>query len=207
MSWKKPTAGIILAAGMSSRLGSSKQLLPLKGKYLLEWVLDACLGSKLNKTYLVLGYQSENIIRTLDQQLRDPSIQVVVNPKYREGQSQSLRAGLLEASDDFSSVMFLLADQPMVDSEFINFLLNRFWTAPKSICVPINCGKRKNPVIFSRDWYNRLLQIKGDIGARQIIKANSQHVLQVDVENSMYFYDIDTKADYNRIRNLFDTRA
>jgi len=206
MSWKKPTAGIILAAGMSTRLGKSKQLLHLKGKCLLERVLDACLGSELDKTFLVLGHQHQTIVQTLDQQLRHPNIEVVINSNYREGQSQSLRAGLLAASNAYASVMFLLGDQPIVDSEMIDFLLNRFWNSRKDICIPVNRGKRRNPVIFSSNWYDRLLEIKGDIGARQIIAANVQHVLAVDVENSMYFHDIDTEEDYKRLLNYITNK-
>lgn len=206
MSWKKPTAGIILAAGMSTRLGKLKQLLHLKGKCLLEWVLDACLGSELDKTFLVLGHQHQTIVQTLDQQLRHPNIEVVINSNYREGQSQSLRAGLLAASNAYASVMFLLGDQPIVDSEMIDFLLNRFWNSRKDICIPVNRGKRRNPVIFSSNWYDRLLEIKGDIGARQIIAANVQHVLAVDVENSMYFHDIDTEEDYKRLLNYITNK-
>ncbi len=207
MSWKKPTAGIILAAGMSTRLGQPKQLLYLKGEYLLEWVLDACLGSDLDKTFLVLGHQHQKIIQTLNQQLRHPNIEVVVNSDYREGQSQSLRAGLLAAGNAYASVMFLLGDQPMVDSGMINFLLNGFWNSRKDICIPVNQGKRRNPVIFSKNWYDRLLDIKGDIGARKIIEANPQQVLEAKVENRLYFYDIDTEADYKCLLNLIDTPA
>ena len=207
MSWKKPTAGIILAAGMSTRLVQSKQLLYLKGKYLLEWVLDACVGSELDKTFLVLGHQHQTIVQTLDQQLQHPDIEVVVNSNYREGQSQSLRAGLQAAGNAYASVMFLLGDQPMVDSGMINFLLNRFWNSRKDICIPINRGKRRNPVIFNKNWYDRLLEIKGDVGARKIIAANAQHLLAVEVENSMYFHDIDTEQDYKHLLNLIDIRV
>ncbi|UCH23007.1 MAG: nucleotidyltransferase family protein [Deltaproteobacteria bacterium] len=196
MSLKKPTAGIVLAAGMSTRLGRPKQLLILNGKYLLEWVLEACAASKLEKTFVVLGHQHKKIIQTLDLTIRHPRIQVVVNSKYREGQSQSLRSGLLEAKDAFPSVMFLLGDQPMVDKKVINRLLNRFWEADKDICIPTHQGKRRNPVIFSKNWYDRLLNLKGDIGARKIIEANARYVLEVKVQNPLYFYDIDTEEDY-----------
>ncbi|MGD2273019.1 MAG: nucleotidyltransferase family protein [Desulfobacterales bacterium] len=207
MDGKKPTAGIILAAGMSTRLGKPKQLLDLRGKYLLEWILDACLGSELDKTFLVLGHQHQKIFRTLDQKLRHPNIQVVVNTKYREGQSRSLRAGLLETGDVFPSVMFLLGDQPMVDSKMINLLLFRFWNSEKDICLATHRGKRRNPVIFGRKWYDQLLEIKGDIGAREIIEANTRNVLAVGVEDSRYFYDIDTERDYANLLNVIDACA
>ncbi len=201
---KKPTAGVILAAGMSKRLQRPKQLLQFNGKYLLEWVLDACLASDLEKAFLVLGHQFRKIMQALDGKLHHPGIQVVINSKYREGQSRSLRAGLLAAREAFPSVMFLLGDQPMVDKDVINCLLNRFWNSDKDICIPTCRGKRRNPTIFSRHWYDRLLELRGDIGARIIIEANAPHVLEVEVENRLYFYDIDTDKDYADLLHIID---
>ena len=89
MQSKKPTAGIILAAGESTRFGKPKQLLKLKDKYLIEWVLDAAGASRLEKTVLVLGYQYQEIIAALGEKAQHPDLQVVINPDYQKGQSTS----------------------------------------------------------------------------------------------------------------------
>ncbi|MBW2409533.1 MAG: NTP transferase domain-containing protein [Deltaproteobacteria bacterium] len=74
MSEKKPTAGVILAAGESTRLGKPKQLLKLNDKYLLEWVLDAAMGSRLAKTLLVLGHKHQDILNAMGKKTRQPNL-------------------------------------------------------------------------------------------------------------------------------------
>jgi len=206
MTWKKPTTGIILAAGMSTRFGKPKQLLRLKGKYLIEWVLDAVLNSHLENIILVLGYKNREIFEAISEKAYNPALQVVVNDRFSEGQSQSLLAGLRMVQKTFPSVMFLLGDQPMVDSRMINHLLDRFWESDKDICVPTFQEKRGNPTIFSKNLYNQLLDIKGDVGARNIIKEHPEHVLYVEIDNSLYFLDIDTEEDLTRIQKKSEFR-
>lgn len=186
-----------MAAGLSTRYGRTKQLLKLKGKPLLEWTLDACLNSQLEKIVLVIGHDAHRIITALSSKLEDSRILTTINRRYREGMSQSLRSGLLKAMNTFPSVMFLLGDQPMVDSRMINRLLNNFWKSDKDICIPVYKGKRGNPSIFSQYFYDQLLNIQGDIGARKLILNNPENVLSVDVESSMSFFDIDTEKDLN----------
>jgi len=134
MFHKKPTAGIILAAGMSTRFGDPKQLQKLKDRYLLDWVLDAALSSQLEGLILVLGHHFETICTALGDSLHHPSLKVVNNPHYREGLSTSLRTGVSHIQHDFSSVMFLLADQPLLNSDNIDLLLTDS-TGPKKIFV------------------------------------------------------------------------
>ena len=199
---KKPTAGIILAAGMSIRFGRPKQLLKLKGKYLLEWVLDASLESMIESLTLVLGHEHQKIQRALGKKAQLPNLEVVINPRYQEGLSQSLRAGLLRVRQKFGSVMFLLGDQPLVDSVTIDHLLDQFWRSEKDICVPVYQGKKGNPTIFSSSLYDRLLKIQGDIGARHIIQAYPERVLYVELKDPLCFFDIDTEKDYNALRTV-----
>ena len=137
MPHQKQTAGIILAAGMSQRFGRPKQLLKLKNKPLLEWVLDAALSSRLAKVVLVLGHEHPKIIQALGLKSNHSRLQVVTNLRYREGQSSSLQAGLLAIQPQISSVMFLLGDQPMLKTATIDHMLDRFWHSKRDIGVPI----------------------------------------------------------------------
>jgi molybdenum cofactor cytidylyltransferase len=199
---KKPTAGIILAAGMSTRIGRPKQLLPLKGKALISWVLEAALNSRLEEIILVLGHEHHTISEALGLTRRHPRLKMVVNRHYREGLSTSLRAGLRMVNPKYNSVMFLLADQPLIDSAVINKLLERFWRSKKEICVPVCEGRRRNPAIFSRCFFESLLNIKGDQGARSLIEDFPERVLAVPEKNCSFFYDIDTEDDLERLKAL-----
>jgi molybdenum cofactor cytidylyltransferase len=197
-----PTAGIILAAGASKRFGQPKQLLRLKGKYLLEWVLDAALNSKLNRLVLVLGDSHQKIMQALDQKLQHSKIQIAINPEFKQGQSTSIRAGLSIVKDHFAAVMFLLADQPMLNSTTINTLLESFWSADKDICVPVCKGSRKNPTLFSRHFYRQLMRVEGDHGGRQLIDANRHQVLEIEMDDPLCFFDVDTQKDLEQIKTL-----
>jgi molybdenum cofactor cytidylyltransferase len=205
MSLEKPTAGIILAAGAATRFGQPKQLLRLKDKYLIEWVLDAALNSRLSKIVLVLGYAHQKILKALAEKTQHSKLHIEVNPHYKKGQSHSLRIGLSTLKNDFPAVIFLLADQPMLNSAIINTLLERFWSVDNDICVPTYRGQRKNPAIFSHRFYNHLMDIKGDTGARQLIDENPDRVLTIEIDDPLCFLDIDTQQDFENLKNQMDS--
>ena len=202
MPHEKKTAGVILAAGMSQRFGQPKQLLKLKNKYLLAWVLDAALASRLDMVVLVVGHEHQNILKALGSETNRPRLRVVVNHRYQEGQSKSLQAGLSEIQRQFSSVMFLLGDQPMLKSATIDHMLDIFWHSEKDICVPIWKEKRGNPTIFSRAMYCNLMAVEGDIGARGVIRANPERILSVEVDDPLCFVDIDSQQDLENLQPL-----
>jgi len=207
MPHKKETAGIILAAGMSLRFGQPKQLLELGGKYLLEWVLDAALASRLAKVVLVLGCEHQKILQTLGAKTGLPRLQIVINRRYQAGQSRSLQAGLSSVQNEFDSVMFLLGDQPRLQSGTIDHLLDSFWNSEQSVCVPVCRGRRANPTIFSRTLYRKLMAIEGDIGARNIILENPGQVLAVEVDDPLEFVDIDSQEDLAEFQNILSQTA
>jgi molybdenum cofactor cytidylyltransferase len=200
MSRKKHTAGVILAAGMSKRFGQTKQLAKLGPKFLLEWVLDAALASRLANIVLVIGHEHSKIMQALGSKTNHSRLQILVNERYQEGQSGSLRIGLSKISEDFDSVMFLLGDQPRLRSNTIDFLLECFWNSEKKICVPVYHGIRGNPTIFSRTMYADLMKIEGDIGARKIIRANQESTLYVELEDPLEFTDIDSPQDLEKVK-------
>ena len=197
-----PTAGIILAAGESSRFGQPKQLVELHGRMLVAWVLDAALASHLETVVLVLGRDHQKIGAALGQRVCHPKLELVFNPRYHEGQSTSLTAGLFRIRDCFPTVMFLLGDQPLVDAATINRLLEKFRHSDKSICVPVHRGQRGNPALFSRPHYEELARLSGDKGARDIIAARPGQILEVPIADPSLFLDIDTPADVEKVSRL-----
>ena len=202
MSSKSQTAGIILAAGASVRFGQPKQLIELRGKYLVEWVLDAALKSRLDLVVLVLGHEYQSILQALGTKVRRPRLEVVINHKYHEGQSSSLKTGLESVRKTFSSIMYLLADQPMINSKTINLLLDQFHESEKEICVPVFEGQRGNPTIFKRPIYEEIMMIDGDIGARNIIGKEADRVLYAKIKDPLCFFDIDSQEDLKKLRRL-----
>ncbi len=199
---KRPTAGVILAAGESSRFGEPKQLTKLNDKYLLEWVVDAALASDLETVVLILGFEHQKILQRLGDKKGSDKFQVAINSRFRDGQSQSVALGVSMIVDTYAAVMFLLGDQPMVDPATINHLLDCFRASEKNICVPVNRWRRGNPTIFSDLFYNRLLAIEGDMGGRKIIESHSDQILEVEIENPLVFFDIDTPQDLKELNSI-----
>lgn len=204
MENKKPTAGIVLAAGMSKRLGRPKQLLNLGGKPVLERTLDACLGSRLERIYLILGYKHKEILAAISAKADHQNLRVIINRDYTKGQSASLRAGISEIRDTFASAMFVLGDQPLIDSSTLNLLLEHYWASDKNICAPFYKKKRGNPTIFSRMFYDEISRITGDTGARGIIENNPEQVLKIEVKRASFFHDIDTRNDYQTANSFLN---
>ncbi len=176
----------------------------LKGKYLLEYVLNAALESELNHVVLVLGHHHQDILQTLGAGTVHERLQVVINHRYLEGQSRSLQAGLSKIRLTFPSVMFLVGDQPMLDSNTIDHMLDKFRYSGKDICVPVCKGERRNPTIFNRALYNQLMAIEGDIGARNIIRSNPERVLYLEMNDPLCFFDIDSQKDFEDLQSLLD---
>jgi molybdenum cofactor cytidylyltransferase len=203
---KNPTAGIILAAGESRRFGAPKQLLRLAGRFLIEWVLTAALDSNLDHVLLVLGFEHERIRRSLASATIHPKCEILVNPDYRDGQSTSLKAGILRIRNEFPAVMFLLGDQPLVDAALINLLLERYKGSEKPICAPTHRGTRGNPTLFAGPFYSAILNLAGDTGARDLIADHPDQVLAVEIPDARVFLDIDHQEDVAKIAALLKTR-
>jgi molybdenum cofactor cytidylyltransferase len=198
-----PIAGIVLAAGLSKRFGRTKLLEKLGGRPVLEWVLVAALESNLDRVVLVLGHDRKRMVAALGAPASAEKLRIVFNPRYPDGQGTSLAAGLRAVQREFPAVMFLLGDQPRITAAAINLLLQRFRQAGKKICVPVQAGIRRNPVLFDRDFYPTLLGIEGDKGAREIIAANPQQVSEVAFDDPGLFQDVDTPQDLSALEALY----
>ena len=108
----KRVAGILLAAGASTRMGKTKQLLPLGGKTLVERVLIEALTSQLDKVVLVLGYQAGDIRKVITPPFPQPKLSIIENRQFKEGISSSIIAGLSEIENTHDHVMILLGYMP-----------------------------------------------------------------------------------------------
>ncbi len=188
--------GIVLAAGEGRRMGRTKQLLPFRGQTVLECVVDSALASSLERVIVVLGHQA-GIVEPL---LKRRNVSVVINPCYGNGQSSSLKAGLHVVTEETDAVLFLLGDQPLITPETINSILAAYQISPASpIVIPIFEHKRGNPVLFSRETFDRIEALTGDCGARTIFEEYADKTLQVTVADPSIHFDVDTEEDFCRL--------
>jgi molybdenum cofactor cytidylyltransferase len=189
-------AAIVLAAGGSTRFGSPKQLLPWRGKTLLEHTVDTVLESSADPVVVVLGHEAERIGAVLGKR----PVETVINDAWASGQSSSVRAGLQALSEACDACLFVMADQPNLKSVLIDDVLDRYRRTLAPIVVPSHRGQRGSPVLFSRDLFPELLQICGDQGGRQVIERHEDEVETVEVSDRSLFLDIDTVEDYEGAR-------
>jgi len=199
-------AGIVLAAGESTRMGRPKQLLPAGGGTLLERILDEALRSDLDEVILVLGHLFEDIRAVLGQVLEHPKLKVIENRQYKQGISSSIIAGLSEVEESHDHVMILLADMPHIDANLIDLLVRRYIDSRLPLGAIKLKTKRTHPVIFSRKLFHELHNLKGDVGARDLFKKYADQVCLVEPEGFYDDRDIDTLEDHTKYRKTFEKR-
>src|SRR5579859_1190160 len=181
-------AGIILAAGRSTRLGRPKQLLPLGGKPLLQHVIDAANASTLDEVVVVLGEHATEIGKAIS----PGRATVVVNERYAEGQSTSLHRGLEALDDGMDGALFILGDQPGITASLIDAIVDCFRATGALIVAPRFTDGTGNPVMFARALWSELLAVTGDVGARDVLRAHRADVVEVPIATTR-LPDVDTQ--------------
>lgn len=190
-------AGIILAAGCSTRMGRIKQVLPYRGIPLLQHVLDsATRASQLDQVVLLLGYCADEIRKSLD--LKGVKHKWV--PEYWHGQSVSLRLGVEEVERlGASAALFLLGDQPLIPPEVIDRVAAAYREHNDPIVLPTCGGKRGNPVLMDYRVFPFLKGISGDIGGRAIFPHFEGAIREVEISCPGIHIDVDEWQDYRRL--------
>ncbi len=177
--------------------GVNKLLLPFGSSTILEQTVDTLLNSKLDDVIVVLGYGA-NEIRKL---IASRPVTIVVNPDYHQGISTSIIAGLNLVDSQAQAVTLALGDQPLINSQAINRLVKEFYNHDRGIVIPTYKGKRGHPIIFAIKYKEKLLELKGDIGGRQIIKEHPDDILEVVVRSEGINIDVDNISDYQSLLN------
>ena len=187
------TAGIILAAGGSERLGVPKQLLDWFGKPFIVQVAQTALTAGLFPVVVVTGaHQAE-----IETALADLPVRCVHNPDWASGQASSLKAGLKSLPDHCDCAMFLLSDQPQITSHLVRQLIERHHAVRAPITAPMIRERRGNPVLFASQTFGALREVSGDQGGRAIFNAFKVDYLPwIDVRALL---DVDQESDLNNL--------
>lgn len=189
-----PVSGVVLAAGLSTRFEAGadkpKQLFRVGGESLIRRTCRAALSSGLGEVILVTGHATGRV----RSEVADLDLRAVHNPAYADGQSGSVRCGLAAVADDAEGVMFLPVDQPGLDAAVIDRLLGAF-DGPDSIVVPTFRGRRGAPVTFGRDWFARLEGLRGDEGARPLLRELAERFQELELDSELPLIDIDTETE------------
>tara|TARA_B100000029_G_scaffold474791_1_gene517468 strand:- start:168 stop:743 length:576 start_codon:yes stop_codon:yes gene_type:complete len=185
---------ILLAAGQSKRLnGENKLIKKFKNKPLINHSLTTLIKSKVKKIIIVLGYQKKEIKKIIKKNKKNV---YVTNNKFRLGMSSSIKIGLKKISKKDKGFIIVQSDMPFIKTSIINKIYNSILYKKKIVHVLKYKKKIGNPIGFNISILSKFKKIKGDIGARYMVKRLKQSTNYIEVRSSKIFKDIDKKSDF-----------
>jgi len=195
MNSNRQIAILLLAAGSSSRLGRSKQLLSIAGQPLLLKSVEAAIESGIKSIIVVLGANEE----AHRQVIKDAGVQVVVNTDWKKGMGSSLKTGLsflLQQLPRAEAVITMVCDQPLINSDHLTKLISEYKSSESVIVASFYQGVAGVPVLFDRTLFSELLSMPDEAGAKKIIQQHPHLVKTVPFPGGEI--DIDTEDDLKK---------
>ena len=193
----EPIAGVILAAGESTRFGQPKQLLDWKGEPFARAVAKTALDAGLSPVLVVTGANAENV----EMVVKDLSVTILNNEEWRTGQASSIRTGVEWLSrrkeHQVGGAVFLLADQPQMTTSVIRALVESHTEGLFPVIAPMVMDQRANPVLFDRVTFPDLLTLQGDVGGRAVF--HKYRVEYLPWHDDRLLLDVDTPEMYQRL--------
>ena len=186
-------AAVVLAAGLARRMGRQKLLLQLQGKPVVRWSVEHVV-SHVEDVVIVTGPDDS----ALRQALEGLTVRFVVNPRPQDGQGTSIAAGVAALKPWTTAALIALGDQPRMPAAVVPALLEALRRSGKAIVAPLYQGVQGTPVVFSSEVFAELRALKGDAGARAVVKENPERVELVAFDLAMP-PDVDTPEDYAKL--------
>lgn len=181
-------AAVVLAAGQSRRMGSTKQLAAIGGIAMVRRTVEAVETSAVDSVVVVTGHEAEAV----GVALKGLPVTIVRNPDHALGLSTSLKAGIEALPVDTDAALIVLGDMPGVGAGEIDRLIAAFDPAEgRGIVVPVHAGKRGNPVLWARAFFAEMARLSGDAGAKHLLAEFGEAVVEVELGEGV-LTDIDT---------------
>jgi molybdenum cofactor cytidylyltransferase len=190
-------AGVILAAGRSTRMAPRNKLIEtIGGIAVIACVAEVALASIARPIVVVTGFEAKRIAEAL----RGLDVACVHNPDFAAGLSTSLRAGLAALPADCDGALIFLGDMPFVEAGDIAALIAAFAAKDRnSICVPARDGQWGNPIMWGAAYFREMMHLSGDAGAKRLLEIHREHITEVEAASDGIFADIDTRFDLARL--------
>jgi molybdenum cofactor cytidylyltransferase len=198
-------AAVILAAGRSSRMGPENKLTAqIAGKPLVRIAAEQALASRASPVIVVTGHQRDKV----EAALAGLKVTLVHNPNYADGLGGSLKTGIAAVPEEADAAIVCLADMPRVDAALIDRVIEAYDPARGAlVVVPSIDGRRGNPVLWSRRFFPELMNVQGDIGARNLIASYGEAVTEVPVSGTAALIDVDTPESLSAVKAEIESAA
>jgi len=190
---KKNIYGLVLAAGLSQRMGTPKQLLPFGQKTILQTVVDVLLTLPLADVIVVLGHEAERVRASL----ADRAVTYCLNENYREGMFSSVLCGVRQIPETADAFLMVLGDQPHIEARVGRAVIDAYQGGDAGLVIPTWGGKRGHPALVDLKRYRpEILSLSGDEGLKPVMRGHEDDTLMLDVDDSGILRDLDTLEDY-----------
>ena len=187
-------SAILLAAGQSKRMNGVKKLIKItRGKPLIEHSILNIIESSIDELIIVTGYQ-KNILEKVIK--KDEKIKIIYNSQFETGMASSIKMGIKNLSKKSKAFFICLADMPMINKKIYNELIKHVNDA--EIVIPTFKNLQGNPILFSITMKNKIMDIEGDTGAKEILKKNSNKILNLPISDGGIL------KNYNTIESFKD---
>jgi molybdenum cofactor cytidylyltransferase len=192
-----PVAGIIIAAGGSSRFGKPKQLLEWRGESFINRAIATAFAAGLDPVVLVLGAFYDQIKENIRNR---PGLRIVQNENWANGQSTSLKTGIKNLDEQSLPFVFMLVDQPRITAELILDIINEYQATDAEIVVTKTNKHRSPPILFDPVCIDELNKLEGDEGGRKLMDRFVTR--EITAGDPLIASDIDTEEDYKKLTEL-----
>jgi molybdenum cofactor cytidylyltransferase len=190
------TGIIILAAGSSSRFGNTKQLLHFNGKTLLQNAIEEATDAGVGTIVVVTGANADEISK----KIKNENFEIVFNKDWEQGMASGIGIGLKKAitlNNEIEKVIIAVCDQPFVSSSLFQELFQKQNKSGRHIVASAYAGTVGTPVLFTQKYFDALMGLTGDQGAKILLKKYSEDLATVDFPDGNI--DIDTQEDYENL--------
>ena len=185
---------ILLAAGQSKRIKSENKLIKLyKKKPLINHSLKALHKSKVNKVIIVLGHQKNEVKKIIEKNKKNI---LSFNKNFRKGMASSIKVGLKKVSKNDKGFIVVQSDMPFIKSSDINKIYNSIKSKKFLVHVLKFKNKVGNPIGFDRSIVKKLKKIKGDFGAKFMVKRLKNETKFITINSLKSFKDFDKVSDF-----------
>lgn len=194
---KLQITAVILAAGQARRMGTAKQLLAWGNTTVLGQTIRHVQETAVSNIIVVSGHCANKVEKIAN----EAGVAVVHNPNYAEGEMlSSLQTAVSYLPDTVDAILVVLADQPMIKPKTYNAIIKPFQAGTHDLIAPFYQGKKGNPVLIGRAYFDELMTLPPGDAPRTLLKRHASKLLKLDSQTDTILRDLDTPTAYEKWR-------